>query len=322
MPRTVLITGGCGYLGGVVLRRMLARRAEFGKIIAADLRPPRDDQRLPGIDFEIADVREPAMRALICESHPDTVIHLASIVTPGRDSSRELEYAVDVLGTENVLNACVAAGVQQIIVTSSGAAYGYHADNPSWLTETDPLRGNDTFAYSHHKRLVEEMLARYRETHPELRQLIFRVCTILGAHTRNQITALFEKRFVLGVGGSATPFVFIWDEDAAEAIVRGALGGRAGIYNLAGDGALSMAELAALLGKRHVALPPALLANALRLLRQLGLTQYGPEQVNFLRYRPVLDNAKLKAEFGFTPAKTSLETFTFFCDNNLKGPKH
>lgn len=317
MPPSVLITGGCGYLGGVVLRHMHSRRAEFGRITAADLRPPREEHRLPGVDYQIADVRGPAMRALIQDARPDTVIHLASIVTPGKDSSRDLEYAVDVLGTENVLQACVAAGVGQIIVTSSGAAYGYHADNPAWLAETDPLRGNETFAYSHHKRLVEEMLARYRAERPALRQLIFRVCTILGAHTRNQITALFEKRFVLGVGGSPTPFVFIWDEDAAEAITRGALGGKEGIYNLAGDGALSMAELAAILGKPHIALPPAVLAAALRLLRKLGLTQYGPEQVDFLRYRPVLDNTKLKQEFGFTPEKSSREAFDFFVQNNL-----
>lgn len=321
MARTVLITGGCGYLGGVVLRRMQDRRADFGRIVAADIRPPRDAQRMEGVDYAIADVREPGMGALIEDTRPDTVIHLASIVTPGKDSSRELEYAVDVLGTENVLRACVAAGVRQIIVTSSGAAYGYHADNPAWLVETDALRGNEAFAYSYHKRLVEDMLARYRAEHSELHQLIFRVCTILGERTRNQITALFERRFVLGVGGSPTPFVFIWDEDAAEAIVRGALGGNAGIYNLAGDGALSMAELAALLGKPHVALPPALLAGAIRVLRALGLTQYGPEQVDFLRYRPVLDNTKLKAEFGFTPAKTSLEAFDFFVKHNLNSAK-
>ena len=144
---------------------------------------------LDGLLDEIADVREPAMRELICEARPDTVIHLASIVTPGKDSSRELEYAVDVLGTENVLNGCVAAGVQQIIVTSSGAAYGYHADNPAWLTEDMPLRGNDSFAYSHHKRLVEEMLAQYRQNHPQLAQTVLRIGTILGERVDNQITA-------------------------------------------------------------------------------------------------------------------------------------
>ncbi len=74
--------------------------------------------------------------------------------------------------------------MRQIIVTSSGAAYGYHADNPEWLTEDDPVRGNEAFAYSHHKRLVEEMLAVCRTQHPELRQVVLRVGTDPSAKQR------------------------------------------------------------------------------------------------------------------------------------------
>lgn len=316
MPRDVFITGGCGYLGGLVLRALSARRDAFGAITAADIRLPAPEARLSGVDYVLADVREPAVAEAIAARAPQTVIHLASIVTPGKDSSRELEYAVDVLGTENVLRACVAARVEQIIVTSSGAAYGYHADSPAWLKEMDPLRGNEAFAYSHHKRLVEEMLARYRDEHPELKQLIFRVCTILGATTRNQITALFEKPRLLGVSGASTPFVFVWDQDAARAIVYGAAEAHTGIYNLAGDGALTLDEIAAMLGKPILRIPPAVLALALRVLRRFGLTRYGPEQVDFLRYRPVLDNARLKAEFGYTPEKSSREAFAFYLAEN------
>jgi len=42
------------------------------------------------------------------------------------------------------------------------------------------------------------------------------------------------------------------------------------------------------------------------------LTQYGPDQILFMQYRPVLDNRKLKEVFGYTPQKTSLETFLFY----------
>ena len=48
---------------------------------------------------------------------------------------------------------------------------------------------------------------------------------------------------------------------------------------------------------------------ALALAKPLGLTQYGPEQVRFLQYRPVLDNGALKADFGYTPELTSAEVF-------------
>jgi UDP-glucose 4-epimerase len=243
----------------------------------------------------------------------DAVVHLAAIVTPGVRPNRELEYAVDVGGTRNVLEACVATGVRQLIVTSSGAAYGYHADNPEWLSEDDPVRGNEAFAYSHHKRLVEEMLAEHRRTHPALRQVVFRVGTILGETTRNQITALFEKPRLVAIRGSRSPFVFVWDRDVVGAIEHALRTDAEGIFNVAGDGALGIDEIAARLGKRCVTLPAGLLRGLLAVLHPLGLSRYGPEQVDFLRYRPVLSNRRLKSEFGYVPRMTSSEVFDFYC---------
>jgi UDP-glucose 4-epimerase len=240
-------------------------------------------------------------------------------VTPGKDSSRELEYSIDVLGTENILEACLKAGVRKLIVTSSGAAYGYHADSPGMLCENDPLRGNPEIAYPDHKRLVEEMLARYREKHPELDQLIFRVCTILGDSVANQITAIFERPLVMGVWGAATPFVFIWDQDVVACLRKGIYEDGVGIYNLAGDGVLSLAEIAARVGKPYIPLPAELIRGALYLLKPLGLSPYGPEQVDFLRYRPVLSNQKLKAEFGYTPELTTAEVFERYWRSHTGG---
>ena len=278
---SVLVTGGAGYLGRETLQRLLQHRDQLRQLIAMDVREVAEPNRLAGVEYIDGDISSPEILTLFKKYAPAVVVHLAAIVTPGRQSNRELEYAVDVLGTENVLKACVATGVQKIIVTSSGAAYGYHADNPAWLQETDTLRGNEEFAYSYHKRLVEEMLARYREQHPQLQQLIFRPGTVLGKNVHNQITALFERKFVLGLRGAASPFVFIWDQDVAACIVKGILENKTGIYNLAGEGILSMREIAQMLRKPYLPVPVTLLQSALWLLSKLHLSQYGPEQVNF-----------------------------------------
>jgi len=310
--RSVLVTGGSGFIGSQFVAALAADRGDVATLVSLDVRSVPESERLPGVVYATGDIRGPEVAELLNEHAVDTVVHLAAIVTPGKEMSREFLHSIDVGGTENVLAACLAADVRRFIVTSSGAAYGFYADNAQPLSEEDPIRGNPEFAYSDHKRLVEEMLARYREEHPELEQLIFRPGTVLGANANNQITALFEKAVVIGVRGSDTPFVFIWDQDVVACLVIGVREGRTGIYNLAGDGVMTLAEIAAVVGKRMVEIPAWLIRGVLAALHPIGLSQYGPEQVDFLRYRPVLSNARLKSEFGYEPRKSSRETFENF----------
>jgi len=302
--RAVLVTGASGLVGRRVVELLAGSRPAIGTIIALDLRDPASGH-LDGVEYESGDIRDPAIAAIFARHRIDTVVHLAAVVTPGRNSSRDFEYSIDVEGTRNVVEACLLTSVRHFVYTSSGAAYGFHADNPVPLRETDALRGNPEFAYAHHKRLVEEMLAGYRVSDPQLGQLILRPGTILGADVASPISAMFERPVVVGVAGSDIPFVLIWDEDVAACILHGILGERSGIYNLTGDGAVTLREIAHSLGKPYLALPAWLMQAVLGALHTFGISDRGGEQVDFLRYRPVLSNELLKREFGFVPSATS-----------------
>lgn len=298
----ILITGAAGMIG-----RALMAELDGGDVVASDLHRP---ETLPsGARFETMDVTGDDPDRVIGALKPDVVVHLASIVTPAPGQGEALAHRVDVEGSRHVLDACIKHGVRRLVVTSSGAAYGYHPDNPVPLREHHALRGNDAFAYARHKRLVEDMLAKAREDHPALQQVVLRVGTVLGAGTDNQITALFHKPRLLAVRGSDSPFVFIWTRDLARILKRAATDGPPGIYNVAGDGAMGIAEIARALGKPVLRLPAWGLKAALALAKPLGLTRYGPEQVRFLQYRPVLANDSLKRDFGYVPDKTSREVF-------------
>ena len=300
---TVLVTGARGYIGSLLVSA-LARAGH--RVVGLDV---RGGNAVPEVQFLQADIAGPDTAKAILEIRPEAVVHLAAVVTPPPGMTREQLHRIDVLGTRNVLEACVAAGVGRFVVTSSGAAYGYHADNPPAIAEDWPLRGNREFAYSDHKRQVEEMLAGYRRSHPALAQYVFRTCTILGAGTRNQITALFERPRLLAIRGAASPFSFVWDGDVVACLAHALASDRPGVYNLAGDGSMTVQEIARRLRKPCLEVPAWAVAGALAVLKPLGLTQYGPEQVDFLRYRPVLDNARLKRDFGFVPTHNSREAF-------------
>lgn len=304
--RRVLITGGAGYVGRLLGARLVAQGIP---VVGTDLVARHD----LGFPVKTLDVRDRALEALLREHRITHVVHLAAVLEGGRDRQRDRD--IDVNGTRNVVECALAAGVRHLTVSSSGAAYGYHADNPEWIDERDPLRATDRFAYAHHKRLVEELLAGYRASHPRLGQLVLRIGTVLGATTDNQITALFGRTRILAVQGSDSPFAVIWDEDVVGAILHGVQGDRTGIFNVAGDGKLTIREIAAILGKPMLVLPAAALRGALGLARLVGVGRYGPEQVDFLRYRPVLSNRRLKEEFGYVPAKTTAEAFRFYVEH-------
>ncbi|WP_246525765.1 hypothetical protein [Thalassovita aquimarina] len=114
---------------------------------------------------------------------------------------------------------------------------------------------------------------------------------------------------LLAIRGTDSPFVFIWTRDLARILLRAATDGPAGIYNVAGDGAMGIGDLARRLGKPVRRIPAAAIKAALALAHPLRLSRYGPEQVRFLQYRPVLANDALKRDFGYTPELTSAEVF-------------
>lgn len=318
MGRRVLVTGGFGYLGKNLVKKLIPL---VDALVVTDIFIPELSdvgiEKTDHLKCVLFDVRKEGLEKILSENRIDTVVHLASVVTPKHGQDADFCYQVDVVGTKNALEACIRAKVEHIIISSSGAAYGYHSDNPEWLKETDAIRGNQIFPYSYHKRLVEEMLLEYRTKHPELLQTIFRVGTILGDSTKNQITDLFEKKRMLGIKGYKSPFVFIWDQDLVEIFIRAILERKTGIFNVAGDGALPIDEIAKRLGKSVLWIPSSVLRVALKILHKLRLSQYDSDQVLFLQYRPVLSNERLKTEFGYVPKKTSSDAFQYWKDSKL-----
>lgn len=305
----ILVTGGSGYLGSLAVTALSAAGHE--RLVSLDRRPPAAERA--GVIAVTADLREADLSALLREHAIDTVVHLAAIVNPPPGTDAATLHDIEVGGTQRVLDACLATEVTHLTVTSSGGAYGYTAANRERpRVESDPLLGHPRFAYSKHKAQVEALLARARQDHPELAQLVLRPGTILGTGTDNQITRLFTSRVVPGLTDTDVPFVFIHDQDVAEIIARGVAERIAGVFNLAGDGVLTLREIAAIEGGRYLPLPPWLIAAALAAAQPLHLLPYGPEQVDFLRYRPVLANDRLRAAFPGLPRLTTAQCYALF----------
>jgi UDP-glucose 4-epimerase len=156
----VFVTGASGYIGSLLIEK-LQQNPFIEKIIAVDVKKNIKDNEK--VEFFYKDIRDPEICTLIRIYQINVVIHLASIVNPPKGMSKEEQFSIDVKGTENILECAGKNMVQKFIITSSGAAYGYYPDNPIPIKESHPIRGNQEFAYSYHKRLIEKKLEHYRK---------------------------------------------------------------------------------------------------------------------------------------------------------------
>ncbi|MDN6855383.1 NAD-dependent epimerase/dehydratase family protein [Pseudomonas sp. CAN2814] len=315
----VLITGAAGFLGQSLLNELAIQHLDW-TLIAADTRRLNPQGLRPNIEPVLLDLGISAQTRSCVENYrPDAIVHLAAIVNPPPGMSADKRHAIEVGGTRTLIEAAQENGVQQLIVTSSGTAYGFHRDNAEWIDENQPLRSNPDLLHAHHRQEIEQLLASTRQRYPQLKQLILRPGTILGRRVHNPLAELFARPSLMGVLGHRSRFVFIWDQDVVNVIRQGLERGSEGIYNLAGDGALSLREIAGLLGKPYRPMPASLMRAGLGLLKPLGLSRFGPEQVDYLRYRPVLDNRRLKEEFGYQPRYSSREAFLAYLE--ARGPQ-
>ena len=308
----VFITGAGGYVGGETVK-VLAQEYPYVKIIASDIVPAPEFYNEINATYEQADIRNEERINTILNTHNiNVVVHLAAAL-PARDGlNRKFEYSVNVTGTNVIMDACLKNNIRKIIISSSGAAYGYHADNDSCVKEDHPLRGNKEFPYSDQKRMIEEMLSEYRVNHPELKQVIFRLSATIGSNVKNQISEFFEMPMLFGIKGYDSPFAFILDRDVVNCIVKAIIEDKEGIYNLTADGKIPMKHLAKMMNKKYVPVPEGVFKFALKYLQKMKIVPWGPEQASFIKYRLVMDNRSLKEDFGYIPQKNSQQVFEFY----------
>jgi len=308
----LLITGAAGNLGCSLISALsnLASKNTL-QIFATDIKenPFKGDRN---IHYQQFDLRHPEFDRWLEDVRPDKIIHLASILQISAQMTREMAYEIDVLATKKLLEMSIKLNVDKFIVTTSGAAYGYYPENKNIITEQRPTIGNSDYFYSAHKAEVEMLMTEYRDKHPELKQVVFRPGAILGPNMLGPVINLFQQKIIVGLIGYPGPFNFIWSTDVVDYILEAIMSDITGEFNIAGDGTLSMKEIAQHLNKFYLPLPAWLIQAALAIAKPLGLSQYGPEQVKFIKYRPVLSNKKIKSQFKHQPKYSSKKALNAF----------
>lgn len=305
------ITGASGYLGRALLKKVLLE-SRFQKVLGIDVRPLSSEE----IQVHQMDIRDRGLSELFRREKVTHVVHLAFVVNPTHNP--QFEYDVDVNGTGNILRACLEAGVKNLVVSSSIAAYGWHADSPIPIPESHALRGNEDFPYSKNKVLVEQLVEDFTRANPQCRVTVLRICNVLGPNVHNAISAGIEAPILFGVRGRDPYLAFTHEEDMTEILYQAVVRDVRGVFNVAGKGMVQLSQIATIARRGFVRLPAPLLRFLLSTLFRLRILPFGGGQMGFVRYSCVPDISKLEREFGYVPRHTSEETFREFVRLRLK----
>eukprot|EP01117_Protostelium_nocturnum_P000879 TRINITY_DN1120_c1_g2_i4.p2 TRINITY_DN1120_c1_g2~~TRINITY_DN1120_c1_g2_i4.p2 ORF type:complete len:344 (+),score=95.89 TRINITY_DN1120_c1_g2_i4:99-1130(+) len=145
-----LIVGGGGFLGRYIVEQLLARGETQVKVF--DLRQSFQDNR---VEFILGDITSVDSVTKACQGI-DTVIHTASPAVGLKGTySEEFIYAVNVLGTQNVIEACVSNNVSQLIYTSSASVI-FEGKPLHLADESTPVSSNHLDPYSKTKAEAEK----------------------------------------------------------------------------------------------------------------------------------------------------------------------
>jgi len=147
------VTGGTGFIGGAVVRRLL----EGGHEVRALVRPGTDTQQLDGLPVERVDgdLQDPDLLRQGMAGC-DWVFHVAALYSYWGHRAEEF-YQTNVEGTRHMLEAAGQAGVTRVVYTSSIAVLGLNADHTPATEDTPSSLADRIGPYQRSKFLAEEV---------------------------------------------------------------------------------------------------------------------------------------------------------------------
>lgn len=319
---TVAVTGPTGDLGIAIVEKLESSRS-VKRVIGMARRPfDTSARKWKKTEYRQGDVTDPAsVRDLV--KGADVVVHLAFAILSASDATREL----NVQGSRLVFEETAKAGAKRLCYASSVAAYGFHDDNPDWLTEDVPPRGSREHPYSQQKAEVEQVLGEVLLRHQGTAAYVYRPCIVAGPGARTMlqeipyfrlgdampdpVTRLLSLMPVLKpvIPDPGTRFQLVHEDDVASAFLAGVQGkGEPGPYNLAATGTLTMGDLAEELGWYTVPVPRQLVGATAEVVTRLPLA---PDSVAWLHSvrKPVLMRTKrAKEKLRWAPKHSSRAT--------------
>jgi sterol-4alpha-carboxylate 3-dehydrogenase (decarboxylating) len=199
-----LVTGGCGFIGRLLVDALVARGDDVTVVDFAE-KPPRPDVRFLRIDL-----RDPEGTRAICAGQ-DVVFHNASIVHTRRNREEDV-WAVNFGGARNVLAGCQKYGVQRLVYVSSASAV-YEGRDIENGDESLPYSRISQAPYADSKIAAEKEILKASGT-GDLLTCAIRPHVVFGPGDERFLPAILERaqkgrlKYAVGLGRKLSDFTY------------------------------------------------------------------------------------------------------------------
>ena len=190
--KTILVTGGAGYIGSHTLIELINNNFEvvvIDNLANSSRESLRRVEQITGqeIPFIEADVRDQsALDDIFTTYDIDSVIHFAGLKAVGESVAKPLEYYDNnLVSTLALLEAMREHNVKQLVFSSSATVYGSPSELP--LRETSTVGIGLTNPYGKTKYMIEQIIQDYCAADPTFEATILRYFNPIGAHQSGQI---------------------------------------------------------------------------------------------------------------------------------------
>ncbi len=171
----VLVTGGAGYIGSHTVRALVAAGRE---VVVLDSLELGRAEAVGDVPLVVGDITDHDLVTSTCTQHGiGQVVHFAAYKSVGESMTSPAKYwRNNVAGTVELVESCLAAGVRDVVFSSSCSVYGNPAHVP--VVESESIEPESVYAES--KATVERILRWYGTTHG-LRSVSLRYFNAAGA---------------------------------------------------------------------------------------------------------------------------------------------
>jgi UDP-glucose 4-epimerase len=301
----VLITGGSGFFGGILKRRLLA---EGFRCVNVDLVPDLDwHENLESIQGDLRD--QPLLSRIFACHQFAAVFHCAAMLAHG-EMDEKLLWSSNVDGTRSLAEACRSFGVATLVFTSTNCLWGSNLGHA--VAEDEPPRPIEIYGRS--KLAAEEVLGAY---HDALNIIILRCPTIIDSGRLGLLAILFEfiqdGRKIWVVGGGENRYQFIYAQDLATACLLAMSYPHSDTFHIGSDEVKTLRAVyeaviaEAKSASRVASLPKGPAIAAMKLAHRLGISPLGPYHYQMIAEDFLFDTSKIKAKLGWLPTLTNEE---------------